>query len=318
MKTLPLNHTAYIKVHKDFERAILAMGYSDGDHTAYPRQVREFLFFLETKDVLDVKDIKVEHVISYWEYLMERPSLKRENSPLSVSYIRQHITAISHFLEYLFRTKQIGSVPVTLPRFNYSGASERYVPSKEEVDMLYKAATKYIERAVLASAYGCGLRREEIAMLNVNDVDFTLKVLIVRKGKNNKKRTVPMARNVITYLKEYIAYERPKRIKPHMPPTNALFINQRGRRMGEQMLNLKVTNLVAKTPLKGKPITIHCLRHAIGTHMMDNGATMEEVRKFLDHEMLNTTQIYTKRRKQKNKLYKLFREHLAEHNAKKL
>ena len=92
--------------------------------------------------------------------------------------------------------------------------------------------------------------------------------------------------------------------------------------MGTESFNNRFHALVAKTNNKAliaKNPSIHQLRHSIATHMIDRGADPHYVRRFLGHSLLDTTvNVYAKRRQQKAKLYKLFKNHLNESNIKHL
>lgn len=321
MYRLPLFNKEYIGFLESFEKAIIAQGYSGGRGNI-PRLAREFLFFLEAKKIDNIKDVQTSDIIEYYEYLLERPNMNW-NGGLSADSIRKHIRAARFLFEHLISLKVMDSTPCAIPRLPPLPVRERISLTEEEVQLLYKVCRDQMDRAILACAYGCGMRRSELANLNVTDVVFAEKQIAIRKSKSCKSRSVPMAEGVMKDLKEFLIHERPKRkMYGFGPPTNAFFLNRSGKRMADASLNVRFLQLVKLTGdkiLQAKKPTIHILRHSIATQMLNRGADAKYVRSFLGHVLLDTTVgIYGKRRKLKTKLYKLFQKHLEGHNLKDL
>jgi integrase/recombinase XerD len=153
----------------------------------------------------------------------------------------------------------------------------------------YKHARRSI--ALVDLAYDCGLRRCELVRLNVQDVNAEEGTIRVR-GKYGKDRLVPVGKKTMRTLLHYIYRERPAFLQGNT--TDALFVSwaQGGRRIS----NATVTRTFLRLRRKGKiagTITSHALRHAFATHLLRNGAPMQEVSEMLGHACLETTQIYT-------------------------
>jgi integrase/recombinase XerD len=319
MYSLPLFNKAYIKYFQDFEKVIVAQGYTGGKENL-PRKIREFLFFLETKNINDIKEVQTSDILDYYEYLIERPNMNYDGG-LSGSAVSGQLRSVTNFFEYLIESKIIDRSPCALPRLPVKPVREIVPLTEEEIKQLYKVATDKMDRAILACGYGCGMRRLELSNLDIGDIVFAKKEIAVRKSKFYKSRSIPMAEGVIKDLKDYLANGRPRR-EMYGNPNTAFFLNRHGTRMVKKTFNQRFQKLVLLTGNKeliAKKPTIHQLRHSIATHMIDRGADVNYVRRFLGHTLLDTTVgIYAKRRKQKAKLYKLFRTHLSEHNIKSL
>jgi integrase/recombinase XerD len=304
MKNAPLTNNHFEELHTGFSDMIIAKGYSRGKDAHYPNSVREFLFFIEQKGFTTIHEIKALDIIAYYEYLQERRNIRREGG-LSDSTIRSQLYSLRLFFDYLLDTKQITTSPARLPKFNFGTNQERNILTVEEIKQLYSVCESKRDKALLSIAYGCGLRRSEIEKLNTEDVLFYKGMLVVKEGKNGKSRIIPLSDNVLKYLKEYVIYERPNLLTRNPHPTNdakeAFFINNIGtRKKGLAMLNrLKI--LIERTKnaaIIRKNITLHCLRHSIATHLLDQGATIQLVQQFLGHTMMDTAHLYSKRRKQ--------------------
>jgi len=183
---------------------------------------------------------------------------------------------------------------------------QREVVTKEEIESMLNCCTDLFERCIILTGYGCGLRRNEMVRLNIDDVLLSKGVLIVKEGKGKKRREIPLSDSMTRDLKEYITVERPGLLK-----NNALemsfFLNNRGERRRGNSLNKRLKQIISRTnnhSLIDKGITLHNLRHSIATHLMENGAGFENVRDFLGHIEIDTTQLYAIRRK-RNKTYQI-------------
>lgn len=305
MKNLPLHNQQFQKLYKEFDTFIKAKGYGNGRQVSYQSNAREFLFFIEARGFTEVQAVKASEIVAYYEYINERPNQRREGG-LSDSMIRHHLFALRLFFDYLLETSQIQSSPARLPKFQIGKGKQRNICSLEEIKQLYAACRSRRDKALLGIAYGCGLRRNEIYNLNTSDVNLHKGVLVVREGKGNKSRTVPLSDAVIRDLREYLVYERstyfPKNAEESSP---AFFIGDMGRRMRGEALNNSLKEIIKRTgnaELERKEITLHCLRHSIATHLIDKGANIEFVQRLLGHAMIDTAHLYSKRRKQKLKI----------------
>ncbi|HRE98501.1 MAG TPA: tyrosine-type recombinase/integrase [Flavobacteriales bacterium] len=287
---------------------ILAKGFARGKDNNYPNFIREFFFFLESIGVDTLQKVKSKHVAAYYAYLHERPN-QRRGGGLSDSIIRAQLFALRLLFDHLMDAGLLDGSPVHLPKFMMGSSGQRNVVSLAEIQLLFKACCDKRERAILSVAYGCGLRRTEMVRLNREDVDLTEGLLTVRSGKFGKTRTVPLSDFVVKDLREYVIEERPQLLECGSG-TQSFFVNNWGNRMQGLAMNNYLKAIIERTgdlKLKQKGITLHCLRHSIATHLLDNGAEMEFVQRMLGHTMIDTTHIYSKRRKQKNIILEQFK-----------
>ena len=132
-------------------------------------------------------------------------------------------------------------------------------------------------RAMLELAYGSGLRRAEIARLDVADIDFAAMTGRVT-GKGGKIRIVPLTHAAREALREYLL----ERKAAHGPLFTA---HPQGTRLTPPTLN----GIFNKTG----GIRPHLYRHACATHMLGNGCDIRTIQKLLGHKYLTTTQVYT-------------------------
>ncbi len=295
-------HT-YQLLLKGFDTAIHAMGYRQTGNT-YQNNVKEFLVWLENSGRLKLNKLKPLDMVEYYEYLSSRPNLRTEGL-LSSSTIGNNMFSVDLFFDYLLDNHLIDK-KILLPKHDRSEGKQRQVISISEVQFLYSVCENKRDIAILAIAYGCGARRSEIKNLNVVDVQLTRGMLIVRKGKNDKRREIPLSNKLIHDLKDYLVNERHTYFpKGQQQRTEAFLVNNRGQRMQGDHINERIKELIEKTrnaELISKEITLHCLRHSIATHLLDNKASLEFVRQFMGHAEIDTVHVYARRRKMKQLL----------------
>lgn len=301
MQKLQLNNNYFKSLYFDFDAFILAKNYRQSNGKMIQSCIREFLFFIECKNFTAIKQIKASEIIAYYEYIKKRPNRRRLGF-LSDSMIRHHLYSLRLFFDYLLETNEIQNSPARLPKFQFGEYKDRNICSVEEIKQIYNACENRRDRALISIAYGCGLRRTEIQNLNTTDILLHKGTLLVREGKNSKSRNVPLAENVIIELKKYLIYERANYfLKCNFENSPSFFINNQGNRMQGHKFNdrlKEIINLTQNNQLKSKGITLHCLRHSIATHLIDNGANIEFVQLLLGHSEIDTTHLYSKRRQQ--------------------
>jgi integrase/recombinase XerD len=269
----------------DFRRELLNLGYSKNVVTNYPKYAQYLLD--NTKET--AQKITDQHIKNHHEYLKTKPNQKRKGL-LSESHIYSQLLAIKLYFEYLERTKAIKRNPYTL-RIKQAVKNERIVFTQEEIQILYKNCTNIIEKTILHLCYGCGLRRNEVELLDLKDVNFEQKLLFVRKGKGKKRRVIPLTEAIVKDLKEYCSYTEIIRNENQ----ESFLININGDKMkGQNVYDLFKNLLKRIKTLNPEIYCLHSLRHSIATHLLENEMSIEMVRDFLGHSQLRSTQIYTR------------------------
>lgn len=309
MKQLELNNASFRYLEESYKEWLDIMGYAPSSVYYMPLHVRELLHYMEGVGLNNIKELEHRHVQQYYGKLKERSNQRREGG-LSNNHLNKHLQALKKFTEYL---RQVGRADVTLNLHNEeSDTGSIEVLSREEVELLFKATYKQPgrtarsfsdeqqealqsrDRAMLAVYYGCGLRRNEGVCLDVSDINFDSALLHVRKGKNYKERFVPISKASLKYLQEYVYDHRGVLLEGSR--SEALFISQRGERVGGQTLILRLKYLQHQSEyeeLIEKEIGLHTLRHSIATHLLQAGMKLEYIARFLGHKSLESTQIYT-------------------------
>lgn len=284
----------------DYDHFIKVRNYKAGNSEMYQNVVLEFLIWLEESGITKIKSVTSKESVSYFEYLTTRPK-KRGAGTLAEKTIKFHLFALGLFVLNLLENKQIEK-GFFIPSYSNGNQKSRNVLTVAEIKTVYHYCQSEQERALLSVAYGCGLRRSEIEALDVKDIQLSLGMLIVRKGKGNKRREVPMSDSVIAHLKKYIIEERYQLLAGKTVLEDALFVNSKGKRTSGEQLNETLKRMIEQTQqyeLIQKEITLHCLRHSIAYHLGENNAGIEFIRGFLGHSQINTTYLYAIKNKKR-------------------
>lgn len=293
--------------NKDFQRLLGAFegfikvrNYKTGNSKMYQNTLIEFLVWLEKSGINNIKELTSKESIKYFEYLIVRPKLRGEGA-LSQKSIKFHLFVQGLFLTSLMENNEIESA-YYIPSYEGGTEKSRNTLSVEEIKMVYKHAENELERALLSVAYGCGLRRSEISALDLKDVKLATGMVIVRSGKNSKRREIPMSDTVMGYLRKYIQEERSQRLSGKNQIEEAFFINSKGKRSTGENLSDILKKMIEQTKdfqLIQKDITLHCLRHSIAYHLAENNAGIDFIRGFLGHSNINTTYLYAIKNKKR-------------------
>jgi integrase/recombinase XerD len=291
----PSKHKIYSETYqteaKNYKKHLDILGLKSETTQARYLYLREFFSWLENNKVFEIKAITPKEIAQYNDYLKAKKS-QRTGKALKQKSIYDHMRNLQQYLGYLLEIGTIKSNPASHLKFtNGTEKVERFIFTQNQIKELYKIANLE-ERTILNIAYGCGLRVQEISDLNQEDIRLTENIIIVQKGKNSKRRLVPISQKISDEIKEYLESLQQK--------NNTIFINNKARRMQEWGFNARLKQLILKTAFGQKltseelnKIGIHSLRHSIATHLLENGMKLEQVQKFLGHSHIESTEIYT-------------------------
>ena len=236
---------------------------------AYIRNVADLAnFFGKSPDQLNRDQIR-----TYLLYLV------REKKCAASTY-RQVLSSIRFFYrktlgrDWVVPGVQQTRVEKTLP----------VVMSVGEVNRFFDALQSIKYRAILMTAYACGLRVSEVVKLKVADIDSDRMMIRVDQAKGRKDRYVPLAKRLLVVLREYWKAARPQ---------GYLFPGQQpGRHLSESSVYINCKRAAKDAGLK-KNIYTHTLRHSFATHHLENGTDLRTIQVLLGHKNLNTTATYT-------------------------
>lgn len=170
------------------------------------------------------------------------------------------------------------------------------VPTIEEVNSVLDGKMPEVasfperDRLLLELLYGCGIRNSELVGINVDDIRLSSQAVLIR-GKGKKERYVPFGDAVRVALAIYLPW-RQQLLANRKRATPALLLNQRGGRLTTRSVG-RIVKRIAIAKGLSPDVHPHTLRHAFGTHMLEEGADLRAIQELLGHERLATTQRYT-------------------------
>jgi integrase/recombinase XerC len=170
------------------------------------------------------------------------------------------------------------------------------VPTIEEMNnvldgqMPEVAAFPERDRMMLELLYGCGIRNSELIGINTDDIRLSNEAILIR-GKGKKERYLPFGDSVRIALAVYLP-ARQRRLEECRKNSSALLINLRGGRLSTRSVG-RIIKKIAIAKGLSPDVHPHTLRHAFGTHMLEEGADLRAIQEMLGHERLSTTQRYT-------------------------
>lgn len=146
------------------------------------------------------------------------------------------------------------------------------------------------DRAIFELTYACGLRAEEVTMLDLGSLDFDGEQLRV-EGKGGRTRTLPIGEPALKAVADYL--ERGRHVLVTAQDQQALFLTKSGNRLVTSDVRRRLTIWARRAGVAGGAHP-HALRHSFATHMLDGGADLRAIQELLGHSRLSTTQIYTR------------------------
>ncbi len=296
-----------------------------GEHTlrAYAREVRGFAAWLsETLGDVDVRAVEHTHIRAYMGVLYERG--------LTKASVARALAAVRSWFKWMARAGVVESnpallvstpkLPKHLPRVpgmeelgrvldsleQGSGIreqglgkskSKRRVLRDAQDDKAMGAAWPERDRVIFELLYGCGIRNSELCGLDVGAVLWREDAVRVF-GKGKKERMVPLGDAAAEAVRAYLPSRQAlleKAGKGAMVMEGPLVINASAR--GACRLTTRSVGRIVKAIALSRGLAAdvhpHTLRHAFGTHMLEEGADLRAIQEMLGHERLSTTQRYT-------------------------
>jgi integrase/recombinase XerC len=282
-----------------------------GEHTlrAYAREVRGFAAWLaETLGDADVRSVEHTHVRAYMAVLYDRG--------LGKASVARALAAVRSWFKWMAKAGVVEANPAALVSTPKLPKHLPRVPGMEELGRVMDSleqglgireqglgqeaeAAVWVERdrVIFELLYGCGIRNSELCGLDLGAVLWREDAVRVF-GKGKKERLVPLGDAAAEAVRAYLpgrAVLLEKAGKGKLVADGPLVINATAR--GECRLTTRSVGRIVKAIAVARGLAAdvhpHTLRHAFGTHMLEEGADLRAIQEMLGHERLSTTQRYT-------------------------
>ena len=275
--------------------AMLAHERNASPHTvrAYERELHGFAEYVNKQFGARMAPAKIEHQ-QIRAYLGEL-----YGKGLSKASVARALAAIRSWFKWLARQGLVEQSPAALVATPKLPKHLPRVPTIEEMNRVVESADDETaawperDRVIFELLYGCGIRNAELVGIDLKDIHWANEAILVR-GKGRKQRYVPLGDAAAEALRAYMPV-REARLAAARKSADALLLNVRLRGNG-RLTTRSVGRIVKRIALAhGLPADVHphTLRHAFGTHMLEEGADLRAIQELLGHERLSTTQRYT-------------------------
>jgi integrase/recombinase XerD len=265
---------------------IVEKGLSKNTLEAYGHNLNRFLSHLQKKGIHNLEAVGKLDVKGF---LL---SLKKQG--LSAKSVVRNLVALRTFFKFLTQEGILEANPVEEIESPKVAKTLPEILSLKEVEQLLEQPDPQTllgvrDRAMLELLYATGMRVSELTRLPLNQINLEGGYVLLY-GKGSKERLVPLGREAIQRVTQYLKTARGKLAKGKESPF--LFINRSGGAMSRQRFWKSLKAYGLKAGIR-KRITPHLLRHSFASHLLERGADLRSVQMMLGHVDISTTQIYT-------------------------
>jgi integrase/recombinase XerC len=281
---MPTTLTTVQKAVADFLRHLRERNASPHTIKAYSSDLTNFAAYAGSRGWKSIDHIAIRGFLSQ---LYEKG--------LGKTSVARSLAAVRSLYRWLAREGVVEQNPAKLVATPKLAKKLPRVPTIEEMNSVLDgqmpdaAAFPERDRLMLELLYGCGIRNSELTGINLDDIRLSAEAILIR-GKGKKERYVPFGDSVKSALAAYL----PARLVMLAQTRNtaALLINQRGGRLTTRSVG-RIIKKIAVAKGLSPDVHPHTLRHAFGTHMLEEGADLRAIQELLGHERLATTERYT-------------------------
>ena len=252
----------------------------------YKRDLTKLSGYLLNIDIEDWQSVN-EHELRTFVNSERRRGL----SPRSIQRV---LSTSRSFFEYLLVE---GVIKLSPAQNINSPKSAQLLPKAMDADLVQRlldfkpnGLIEVRDKAIAELLYSSGLRLSEVCTLDVQDLELKERVCRVT-GKGNKMRVVPVGKKAIQAIRDWLIHR--KELKHSKSSSSeAMFLNNKGKRISARSIQLRLEKLCAQRGLPG--INPHMLRHSFASHVLESSGDLRAVQEMLGHADIATTQIYTK------------------------
>jgi integrase/recombinase XerC len=249
---------------------------------AYMNDLGQFYELLEIQNDDELTEINHRRMRSYLVALVD---LELENTS-----VNRKLSSIKTFFRFLRQQGVLAVNPaIKIQSLKQKKVLPQFVPEKQLWDRsIFQDENDPFNSAlcelIMEVFYQTGIRQSELINLKVNNINSQqIKVL----GKRNKERIIPINKPLLQLINDFETIKKNENIQ-----SECLFVLKNGKKLTPKFVYTKVNEYLGKATNLSKK-SPHVLRHTFATHMLNNGASLEAIKKLLGHTDLSSTQIYT-------------------------
>lgn len=251
---------------------------------SYERDLKKLNEYLENQGIQSISDVTETTLNSYILFL--------EKEGKAASTVSRYIASVKAYFEYCVKQDLLVASPAEhlkpprvekkFPEILTMEEAQRLL---EQPDLESDKGMR--DKAMLELLYATGIRVSELLTLKVTDMNLHMEYVVCHE--KHRERIIPIGEDVANTMAIYLERTRPQMI--HDETNDYLFVNCAGRQMSRQGF-WKLIKAYAEKAEIDKEITPHTFRHSFASHLLENGADLQSVRRILGHTDVATTQMY--------------------------
>ena len=262
------NNQLIIKLKKDMQMR----NFSKYTYDSYLGKTKDIMKYFGTKALEDITTEELR------EFLLKYLKDERKLGDRSINYYNSVIRFVYEVtLDKVLNKKQ-------LPMRKRKKTVYK-VLTKEELSTFFNCVDNFKFKTIFMLAYGSGLRIGEIVNLREEDIDSKNMRIFVREGKGNKERYTILSKQSLEMLRIYWSkYRQNKR-------RGRIFLSETGKAITVGVIREHFRKYRRKAKINEKA-TLHTLRHNFATNLIENGATLIQVKELMGHSNIRSTMEY--------------------------
>lgn len=236
---------------------------------AYRRDIKQFISFIDEKGYIPSVGAITADIIEEWD--------STHMDKLKESSRNRKMSGLASFFDFVRRRRLISEDPMDLVERVKEVDEESPCPTAEEVRRILEAEDYGEWRLIFWFLSETGLRRSELLDMDISDLNLERAEILVRHGKGNKQRTVPLLnKELVEALTAYVSSRESDECA-------ALFMNKQGARISRSSLSSRFTCTLQRAGLKDKGYTLHSFRHYFMTQRLNEGYSIHLVQRWAGH-----------------------------------
>jgi site-specific recombinase XerD len=257
-----------------------AKGMRDETVRGYKNDLNQFHKWMSNRanGPVFLNEIDRQHFEGFVRFLKQ----ERECKPATIN---RKINAMSTFFNCMKRKKLVPENPLEDFDRVKVPTTERIHLNREEVEAIIKAIKHPVIHYFAMMMAHTGIRVKECIHLNMKDVNLEEGYVQVINGKGGKDRRVPMNRNLIQNMKEYLEHHRPESDSLYF------FALKKTGTVSDQYVNQMLKEACEKANIK-KHVTSHILRHSFASYLVKKDTHVAVIQRLLGHADVRTTSVY--------------------------
>lgn len=263
-------HTDKPNFYEAVRKELRLRNYAHKTAKSYLSCLRSFVKYIHPRHPRDIGESDIR---DYLLYLIETKSLAAATVNQvfnALRFLYVELYKMSFAIRDLPRPRKDRKLPVVI--------------SQEEMKPIFEAIDNMKHRIILMLTYSAGLRVGEVVKLKPEDIDGNRRLIHIRGAKGKKDRYTILSETILEGLREYWKLYKPK---------TWLFEGQyEGKPINIRSVQKVFERAVTKANIR-KDVSVHSLRHAFATHLLESGVDLRYIQELLGHSSSKTTEIYT-------------------------